>query len=396
MIRRPPRSTLFPYTTLFRSISDDTSESAHAAPARSLTPVPEQIAQRLLERDARLPAQLGQPAAIPDQHRHVRGPEARGVFADPDGRVDGLAEEEIEDFLDRPPATRAEVVARPGVARLEEQPVPAHDVAHVRVVADRLEVADEDRRLTPAGLDLGDLPGEVRRDEDVAPAWPLVVERSRAHDGQRVALEVLVGHQVLGDLAHRVGRERPERVALLDRQLVLVHEAILLAGADGQEPRRRLALGAHGLQEVHLADGVGVEGLRGGVPGRVHVTLRRQVDDEVGARRRDELVDRREVTQIALDQRDAVAQVIDVLGLAPPAVRAEDLGALGQRELREVAADEPRDAGDGDPHAYPCRRSNSMTWRSVVSRSTAGVKSSVRLSLLMSGTRWRGSSKPAS
>src|SRR2546426_2254958 len=30
MIRRPPRSTLFPYTTLFRSVSD-----SHPAPARS-------------------------------------------------------------------------------------------------------------------------------------------------------------------------------------------------------------------------------------------------------------------------------------------------------------------------------------------------------------------------
>src|SRR3712207_7319239 len=28
MIRRPPRSTLFPYTTLFRSLSDDDSGSA--------------------------------------------------------------------------------------------------------------------------------------------------------------------------------------------------------------------------------------------------------------------------------------------------------------------------------------------------------------------------------
>src|SRR3989442_7566685 len=153
---------------------------------------------------------------------------------------------------------------------------------------------------------------------------------------------------------------------------------------------------AHSLQEVHLADGVGVEGLRRRVPGRVHVALGRQVNDEVGARRRDELVHRREVTQITLDQGDAVAQVIDVLGLAPPPVRAEHLGALGQRELGEVTTDESRNAGDEDPHVYACRRSNSMTFRSVASSSTAGVKSMVRLSLLMSGTRWRGSSNPAS
>src|SRR5438309_6204214 len=31
MIRRPPRSTLFPYTTLFRSITDDTEEIAAEA-----------------------------------------------------------------------------------------------------------------------------------------------------------------------------------------------------------------------------------------------------------------------------------------------------------------------------------------------------------------------------
>src|SRR5690349_23565251 len=37
MIRRPPRSTLFPYTTLFRS---PVSESAPAAPARSGGAVP--------------------------------------------------------------------------------------------------------------------------------------------------------------------------------------------------------------------------------------------------------------------------------------------------------------------------------------------------------------------
>src|SRR2546425_13184296 len=34
MIRRPPRSTLFPYTTLFRSLPHDTSES-ESAPAHA-------------------------------------------------------------------------------------------------------------------------------------------------------------------------------------------------------------------------------------------------------------------------------------------------------------------------------------------------------------------------
>src|SRR2546430_7149968 len=36
MIRRPPRSTLFPYTTLFRSIVGDEAQLGHGAPAAQL------------------------------------------------------------------------------------------------------------------------------------------------------------------------------------------------------------------------------------------------------------------------------------------------------------------------------------------------------------------------
>src|SRR2546425_2260568 len=32
MIRRPPRSTLFPYTTLFRSVEDDVEPQVHRTP----------------------------------------------------------------------------------------------------------------------------------------------------------------------------------------------------------------------------------------------------------------------------------------------------------------------------------------------------------------------------
>jgi hypothetical protein len=45
----------------------------------------------------------------------------------------------------------------------------------------------------------------------------------------------------------------------------------------------------------------------------------------------------------------AVAQVIDVLGLAPPPAGAPDLGAARQRVLGEVTPDEPRDPGDENP-----------------------------------------------
>src|SRR5205085_5509306 len=40
MIRRPPRSTLFPYTTLFRSRGNPHSHCSGARPASSATPSP--------------------------------------------------------------------------------------------------------------------------------------------------------------------------------------------------------------------------------------------------------------------------------------------------------------------------------------------------------------------
>src|SRR2546421_7813996 len=43
MIRRPPRSTLFPYTTLFRSPADTASRPARASPSR----VPMDAARRM-------------------------------------------------------------------------------------------------------------------------------------------------------------------------------------------------------------------------------------------------------------------------------------------------------------------------------------------------------------
>src|SRR2546425_4666044 len=55
MIRRPPRSTLFPYTTLFRSVLEQPGEQAHALVERSR--------QRRSGRDA-LCARRGQRGAL--------------------------------------------------------------------------------------------------------------------------------------------------------------------------------------------------------------------------------------------------------------------------------------------------------------------------------------------
>src|SRR2546425_4717290 len=46
MIRRPPRSTLFPYTTLFRSLQDQHPEDHFGGSAEPATPLAQRIALR--------------------------------------------------------------------------------------------------------------------------------------------------------------------------------------------------------------------------------------------------------------------------------------------------------------------------------------------------------------
>src|SRR2546426_7917312 len=59
MIRRPPRSTLFPYTTLFRSQTSEPPDIRRAAP------------RELLDRDAEGANRLNPPAAG-GKHEHAR------------------------------------------------------------------------------------------------------------------------------------------------------------------------------------------------------------------------------------------------------------------------------------------------------------------------------------
>src|SRR3712207_7032992 len=58
MIRRPPRSTLFPYTTLFRS-------DWASYPILRFSDVPDEIAIRLIERPNQRAVGAGEPAASP-------------------------------------------------------------------------------------------------------------------------------------------------------------------------------------------------------------------------------------------------------------------------------------------------------------------------------------------
>src|SRR3712207_8881023 len=58
MIRRPPRSTLFPYTTLFRSVEELLAEAGGAAEIRHQDRVPaigEELRQRVIAPDVARP-----------------------------------------------------------------------------------------------------------------------------------------------------------------------------------------------------------------------------------------------------------------------------------------------------------------------------------------------------
>src|SRR2546430_10044194 len=59
MIRRPPRSTLFPYTTLFRSIVTPaaSSSSAHTDAATPSPPAPPRVIERSEEHTSELQSQ---------------------------------------------------------------------------------------------------------------------------------------------------------------------------------------------------------------------------------------------------------------------------------------------------------------------------------------------------
>src|SRR3712207_7419216 len=76
MIRRPPRSTLFPYTTLFRSVLDleapvhhDLEPGVLRAPGDVLVPQPQLQPQRPRADRQRLVEHLGQVRGLAEQDR---------------------------------------------------------------------------------------------------------------------------------------------------------------------------------------------------------------------------------------------------------------------------------------------------------------------------------------
>src|SRR5258708_10275269 len=81
MIRRPPRSTLFPYTTLFRSLT--TMSAALAASAGVLAPLPPSATNR-----ATVSAETSQPVTSkPARRSEVRSEEHTSELQSPDHLV---------------------------------------------------------------------------------------------------------------------------------------------------------------------------------------------------------------------------------------------------------------------------------------------------------------------
>src|SRR5512144_2349892 len=99
-------------------------------------PVVEELAERALEGNRHPP-----PRGLLDLRRvaledhHVRWPEASGVDLHRDALHRREPEQEVQDLLDGPGPAGAEVVHLARLAAVEQQPVSAHDVAHVGVVA---------------------------------------------------------------------------------------------------------------------------------------------------------------------------------------------------------------------------------------------------------------------
>src|SRR3712207_8495426 len=79
MIRRPPRSTLFPYTTLFRSFFASVSVLAAQIRARRVSPV--ELTEGYLERLTRLGPRLGAVATVDRKSTRLNSSHANISYA---------------------------------------------------------------------------------------------------------------------------------------------------------------------------------------------------------------------------------------------------------------------------------------------------------------------------
>src|SRR3712207_9399144 len=132
MIRRPPRSTLFPYTTLFRSLREDSGESLTQAPQPTLADLGAlveesrgagmRITARIELGDAAPPAAVGRTAyrivqeGLTNARKHAPGAAVTLTVRAPDGDL----QVEVRSLA---PVAVAAAAPPPGTGRSDERRV---------------------------------------------------------------------------------------------------------------------------------------------------------------------------------------------------------------------------------------------------------------------------------
>src|SRR2546422_9764346 len=178
MIRRPPRSTLFPYTTLFRSqdarLGDDRPRVVRAAVAVERVPDGDRRSEEALAADAPVHLEVLGPVAVAQPHE-VRVPRDLVAFGEQRVLLVEHAHEPLpgRDELERPVALLVVLdrvlvglglaAERPGIAQQLDDRLPRRD--------DRL--AGEVRVVPARGRGVAALPARAAEsDRDQAPVAP--------------------------------------------------------------------------------------------------------------------------------------------------------------------------------------------------------------------------------
>src|SRR3989449_6334530 len=205
MIRRPPRSTLFPYTTLFRSLTGEEQEEGEAMGAE----VPQATAagRRGIEHPRRVPggiARRGGPIlAHVDMRQGTESPLGKQLTGASDERLVALAERDRDERVLRRrllgDATyllaidahgffhqEGVAVVQQMVSDLRHRAVPSqrdHEVRSDR--SQHLPIVDEDRRIADnGGAPGGDLGGGILKTDELDVRHPReVAEISRIRKG---------------------------------------------------------------------------------------------------------------------------------------------------------------------------------------------------------------------
>src|SRR2546427_635102 len=191
MIRRPPRSTLFPYTTLFRSSAAIVRVNDHPAHPPVTPPTRERLVGAAVRRS--------------EDRRSVPG---RGRY--------------IADVVD--PAPGHAVVARSAAAQARLARLDTAAARRAPGVLAVLTVADLGELGSPIPIRIGPLPGFDRYLQ-----WPLARDRVR-YVGEPLALVVAEDRHAAQDAAERVSVDYEPLEAVVDphdavTDRVLVHEA---------------------------------------------------------------------------------------------------------------------------------------------------------------------------